>query len=167
MPQLDKEVRKEYNRQIYLKRKQKPQVNQNITATIEKVPPTIMHISTQTNIIIPDEKKYIDALRSMLIPSNKFVSLIPCVEDERGRPIFFYVNKYPDEDRTEISIVKLRYLKCGDGILIYLPDWETVEEISNIHDSNLHQIIAFDTSRTYEGGSYLQWRNKFKHFIKA
>ena len=142
----------------------------NIAVAIEETDPEknqspILEVSNQTNQHIPDEKKYIDALRSMLIPSHRFVSLIPCKEDERGRPIFFYINKYPDENSTEISIVNLRYLKRGDETLIYQPDWDIVDETANIHDANLHNIMAFDENRIYEGGWYLEWRAKFRNKI--
>ena len=131
----------------------------NITVSIEEIP----EISVSKHII-PDEKKYIDALRSMLIPQHKFVSLIPCDEDDRGRPIFFYINRFPDEDSTEISIVKIRYIKCGP--IRYEPDWDIVEEISNIHDKDLHNIMAFDPNRAYEGcESYLSWKGKFLHLL--
>jgi hypothetical protein len=149
------------------KRKQIKTQTPNITITnideSQSTTPTIsLEVSTQTNLNFPDEKKYIDILRAMLIPLHKFVSIIPCEKDEKGRPIFFYINKYPDENSTEISILKIRYLKRGDGMLLYEPDWDIVEEISNIDDSNLHNIMAFDENKTYEGGSYLQWRYTYR-----
>ena len=159
MPQLDKEARKQYNRKLYLKRKERTKPEHNITMTIEEI--TEEEVSKQSKHIIPDEKKYIDALRSMLIPSHKFVTLVPCDVEPRGRPIFFYVNKYPDEDSTEISIVKLKHLKRGDGELLYEPEWDVVEEVSNIHDSSLHNTMAFDAKRIYMGGSYMRWRRKY------
>ena len=86
MPQLDKEARKQYNRKLYLKRKERTKPEHNITMTIEEI--TEEEVSKQSKHIIPDEKKYIDALRSMLIPSHKFVTLVPCDVEPRGRPIF-------------------------------------------------------------------------------
>jgi len=146
-----------------LEEKQKQLAQPNITVTIEEIPAPIseIEVSKQSKHSIPDEKKYIDALRLMLIPNSKFISLIPCEVEPRGKPIFFYVNKYPDEDSTEISIVKLKHLKRGDEQLIYKPDWDVVEEVSNIHDSNLHNIMAFDEKRVYEGGSYMRWKRKY------
>ena len=47
-------------------------------------------------------------------------------------------------------------------MLLYEPDWDIVEEISNIDDSNLHNIMAFDENKTYEGGSYLEWRYTYR-----
>jgi len=129
---------------LKVKRELIKQIQQNIT----EIPETNSDITElkQSKHMIPDEKKYIDALRSMLIPSHKFVSLEPCEKDERGKPIFFYINKYPDEDRTEISIVKIRCLKRGDGESLYKPNWEIVEEITSIYNSNLHSIMAFDAN---------------------
>ena len=154
------------NREIIiakLKEKRKA-IKENITVTIHEDQPVVTESEPQSKHIIPDEKKYIDALRSMLIPQHKFVSLIPCDEDDRGRPIFFYINRFPDEDSTEISIVKIRYIKCGP--VRYEPDWDIVEEISNIHDRDLHNIMAFDPNRAYEGcESYLSWKGKFLHLL--
>ena len=151
------------NREIIiakLKEKRKA-IKENITVTIHEDQPVVTESEPQSKHIIPDEKKYIDALRSMLIPSHKFVTLVPCDVEPRGRPIFFYVNKYPEEDSTEISIVKLKHLKRGDGELLYEPDWDVVEEVSNIHDSSLHNTMAFDAKRIYMGGSYMRWRRKY------
>ena len=96
----------------------------------------------------------------MLLPLHKFITLVNWEGDDNGRPIFFFVNKFPDDNQTEISVVKLKHLNRGDGELIYEPDWEIVEEVTAIQDSDLHNIMAFDANRDYLGGSYLRWRGK-------
>ena len=144
----------------------------NITITIDEFPSTIptitLEVSTQTNLNFPDEKKYIDILRAMLIPSHKFVSIIPCKKDEKGRPIFFYINKYSDENSTEISIVKIRYYtECYYTNLIGTLSKKSVILTTLIYTIlwRLTRIRLMKVAVIYNGNIHIELSKLTKQFI--
>ena len=180
MPFNSKDKRKEYNRKYY-ENKKCPQskareeyiLNFYSTAKTEydfmiwvrNIKRVNKHLlnreTTQKESEIkeqPNNDALTDCIKSLLKVGEKYVSFHPSPTNTKGIPIFFHITKIEDE-KILIDYVNIRFVKCGTGEGLFIPEWEEIIEESVILNKDLFNLRPFIERKVYKHGSYLEIRN--------
>jgi hypothetical protein len=182
MPQKSKDERKEYNRQQYIKNKYNEKHNKareeyilNFYLTMKTDHDFMMWVrnmrrvnkkvfsqeATQKESEIKEETEIdalTDCIRSFLKVGGKYVSLHPSPINSRGVPIFFHIKQIEDE-KIFIDYVNIRFVKCGTGEALFIPEWENILGETVIYNKDLFNLRAFNDRESYKYYSYIEIRN--------
>ena len=110
MPFNSKEKKKEYNKKYY-ENKRSLQVNKNLL----NQETTIKECNLKEQ---PEDDAFTNCIRSFLKVGEKYVSLHS--KNSLGFPVFFHIKLIEDE-KILITLVNIRFLKCGTGEAIFIP----------------------------------------------
>ena len=106
----------------------------------------------------PNDDALTDCIKSLLKVGEKYVSFHPSPTNTKGIPIFFHVKQIEDE-KILIDYVNIRFVKCGTGEGLFIPEWDEIIEESVILNKDLFNLRPFIERKVYKHGSYLEIRN--------
>jgi hypothetical protein len=117
----------------------------------------------------PADNSLIDCIRSLLKVGERYISLHSSPTNPNGVPIFFHIKQIEDE-KILITYVNIRFLKCGDGKAMFIPEWENIIGDIVIYNKDLFNVRPFKERECYKHDSYLEIKksvNAFYGIIKA
>ena len=111
----------------------------------------------------PADNSLIDCIRSFLKVGDRYVSLYPSLTNPDGVPIFFHIKQIED-DKILITYVNIRFLKCGDGKALFLPEWESIIGDKVIQNKDLFNLRPFKERECYKNDCYFEIRKSVNEF---
>ena len=106
----------------------------------------------------PNNDALTDCVRSLLKVGEKYVSFHPSPMNTQGIPIFFHIKEIKDE-KILIDYVNIRFVKCGTGEALFLPEWDVIVGETAIFNKDLFNIRPYIERKCYKNISYMQVRN--------
>ena len=113
----------------------------------------------------PADNSLIDCIRSLLKVGERYISLHSSPTNPNGVPIFFHIKQIEDE-KIVISYVNIRFLKCGDGKAMFIPEWENIIGDIVIYNKDLFNVRPFKERECYKNNSYLEIKKSVNEFYR-
>ena len=112
------------------------------------------------------DNSLIDCIRSFLKAGDRYISLHPSHTNPNGVPIFFHIKQIEDE-KILITYVNIRFLKCGDGKAMFIPEWENIIGNTVIYNKDLFNLRPFQETECYKFHSYLEINQSVNEFYRT
>ena len=113
----------------------------------------------------PADNSLIDCIRSLLKVGERYISLHSSPTNLNGVPIFFHIKQIEDE-KILITYVNIRFLKCGDGKAMFIPEWENIIGDIVIYNKDLFNVRPFKERECYKNDSYLEIKKSVNEFYR-